>query len=452
MEFALDSGNTAWILTASALVLLMTPGLAFFYGGMVRGKSVLNMMMMSFGALGVVSVIWVLWGYSGTFGTDIAGIIGNPFEFFGVSGITDEQSLMAAAGVPALVAVAFQATFAIITVALISGAVADRMKFSSWLVFAALWVSLVYVPIAHMVWGGGLLGADGITSGLSVPIDFAGGTVVHINAGIAGLVLALVVGKRRGFGKEPMRPHNLPFVMLGAALLWFGWFGFNAGSEFAADGTAGRAWLNTLVATGLAMVTWLITEKLRDGHATSLGAASGVVAGLVAITPAAAAVDTFGALAIGAVAGVLCALAVGLKYRFGYDDSLDVVGVHLVGGLTGTVLIGLFANVGEGVNGTWYPDGALNGLFYGGGTTQLVTQIIVAVVAMVISAVVTAIIALALKATIGVRVSDEQELGGIDLAVHGETAYETLGGRGAENRSVVSAPVSGPARATTEVK
>ncbi|WP_024288841.1 ammonium transporter [Cellulomonas sp. KRMCY2] len=429
MEFSLDSGNTAWILTASSLVLLMTPGLAFFYGGMVRGKSVLNMMMMSFGAMGLVGIIWLLYGYSGAFGSDmLGGLVGDPFEFFGVNTITDEQSLMAAAGVPALVAVAFQATFAIITVALISGAVADRIKFSAWMVFAGIWATLVYVPMAHMVWGGGLLGADGITSGISVPIDFAGGTVVHINAGIAGLVLAIVLGRRRGFGKEPMRPHNLPFVMLGAALLWFGWFGFNAGSEFAADGTAGRAWLNTMVATCIAMLAWLATEKVRDGHATSLGAASGVVAGLVAITPAAAAVDTFGALAIGAVAGVLCALAVGLKYKFGYDDSLDVVGVHLVGGLTGTILIGLFANVGEGVNGTWYLDGSTNGLFYGGGVDQLITQVIAALFAVVFSGVMTAIIALAIKRTMGLRVSEEAEVSGSDLALHGETAYETLGG------------------------
>ncbi len=439
-EFTLDSGNTAWLLTSSALVLLMTPGLAFFYGGMVRGKSVLNMMMMSFSAMGLVGTIWLLYGYSGAFGTDqLGGLIGNPFEYFGVNSITDEQSLMASAGVPALVAVAFQATFAIITVALISGAVADRMKFTTWLVFAGIWATLVYVPMAHMVWGGGLLGADGITSGLSVPIDFAGGTVVHINAGVAGLVLAIILGKRKGFAKEPMRPHNLPFVMLGAALLWFGWFGFNAGSEFAADGTAGRAWINTMVATCVAMLAWLITEKLRDGSPTSLGAASGVVAGLVAITPAAAAVDTYGAMAIGAVAGVLCALAIGLKYKFGYDDSLDVVGVHLVGGLTGTVLIGLFANVGEGVNGTWYPDGALNGLFYGGGATQLGTQIVVALFAVVFSAVLTTIIALALKATMGLRITEVEEVSGIDLAVHGETAYEGLTTTGRPTQSVHSA-------------
>ncbi|GII99362.1 ammonium transporter [Sediminihabitans luteus] len=421
--FALDSGNTAWMLMSASLVLLMTPGLAFFYGGMVRGKSVLNMMMMSFGAIGLVGLIWVIYGYSATFSGDIGGIIGNPFELFGLAGLTDDDSLMVSTGVPALVAVGYQATFAIITVALISGAIADRVKFGTWMVFAGVWVTLVYIPVAHMVWGGGLLGADGITSALSTPIDFAGGTVVHINAGVAGLALALVIGKRKGFGSEPMRPHNLPFVMLGAALLWFGWFGFNAGSEFGADGVSGRAWLNTLVATGVAMLAWLVTEKFRDGHATSLGAASGVVAGLVAITPAAAAVDTFGAIAIGLVAGVLCALAVGLKYRFGYDDSLDVVGVHLVGGIVGTVLIGFFAT---DQNSAWYPEGAVNGLFYGGGLTQLGTQVIVALAAVVFSLVVTLVIAYVLKVTMGWRVSEEVEVSGIDLAVHGETAYENI--------------------------
>ncbi|AEI12617.1 ammonium transporter [Cellulomonas gilvus] len=424
--FELDTGNTAFMILAASLVLLMTPALAFFYGGMVRGKSVLNMMMMSFGALGLISVIWVIYGYSAAFGSDIGGFIGNPTDFLGLQGVADENSLMAATGVPFLVAAGFQLTFAVITVALISGAVADRLKFNAWLVFAGVWVTLVYLPMAHMVWGGGLLGGNFfLKDSLPLPIDFAGGTVVHINAGIAGLVLAVIAGKRKGFGREPMRPHNLPFVMLGAALLWFGWFGFNAGSEFAADGTAGRAWLNTTIATALAMLAWLATEKVRDGHATSLGAASGVVAGLVAITPAAAAVDTWGALAIGAVAGVLCALAVGLKYKFGYDDSLDVVGVHLVGGLVGTILIGFFAT---DKNSTWYPDGAANGLFYGGGADQLVTQVVVALAAVLFSGVVTAIIALALKATMGLRVSEEVEVGGIDLAVHGESAYETLGG------------------------
>lgn len=424
-EFVLDSGNTAFMILAASLVLLMTPALAFFYGGMVRGKSVLNMMMMSFGALGLIGLIWVLYGYSATFsGDNYAGLVSNPFTYFGLQGATDADSLMAASGVPFLVAAGYQLTFAVITVALISGAIADRVKFGAWLVFAGIWVTLVYIPMAHMVWGGGLLSGSGITEGLSTPIDFAGGTVVHINAGIAGLALALIVGKRKGFGKEPMRPHNLPFVMLGAALLWFGWFGFNAGSEFAADGVAGRAWLNTTVATAVAMLAWLVTEKIRDGHATSLGAASGVVAGLVAITPAAAAVDSYGAIAIGAVAGVLCALAVGLKYKFGYDDSLDVVGVHLVGGLVGTILIGFFAT---DANSTFLPEDAKTGLFYGGGATQLATQTIVALFAVVFSLVVTAIIAAALKATIGLRATEDVEVGGIDLAVHGETAYETLG-------------------------
>jgi len=428
MKFALDSGNTAWMLTASALVLLMTPGLAFFYGGMVRGKSVLNMMMMSFSAMGVVGLVWVLWGYSGAFGPDVGGgVLGNPGKFFGLNGMTDAQSLMAAAGVPALVGVAFQATFAIITVALISGAIADRTKFSTWLIFTGIWVTLVYMPVAHWVWSGvGLLGPTGITKSLSTPIDFAGGTVVHINAGIAGLALALVIGRRKGFARDPMRPHNLPFVMLGAALLWFGWFGFNAGSEFAADGVAGRAWLNTMVATCVAMLAWLLTEKLRDGKATSLGAASGVVAGLVAITPAAAAVDTFGAIALGAAAGVLCALAIGLKYKYGYDDSLDVVGVHVVGGLTGTLLIGLFAT---NKNSAFLPTGAHAGLFYGGGFTQLGTQTIAALVVLVYSFVMTLLIGAILKATIGFRVGEEDEVSGIDLATHGETAYEALGAR-----------------------
>ncbi len=423
MEFELDSGNTAFMLTAASLVLLMTPGLAFFYGGMVRGKSVLNMMMMSFGAIGVAGLIWVLYGYSAVFGGDLGGgWLGNPFEFFGLQGATDDQSLMAASGVPFLVAAGYQATFAIITVALISGAVADRMKFGAWLVFTAVWVTVVYLPLAHWVWGGGLLSATGLTEGLSTPIDFAGGTVVHINAGTAGWCSPSCSASAAASARRPCGPTTCRSSCW-AQLLWFGWFGFNAGSEFAADNVAGRAWLNTLLATGIAMLAWLATEKVRDGHATSLGAASGIVAGLVAITPAAAAVDTWGAIAIGIVAGVLCALAVGLKFRFGYDDSLDVVGVHLVGGLVGTILIGFFAT---DANSTWYPDGAQNGLFYGGGLTQLATQTIVALAAVLFSFTATYVIALILKATIGLRVSDEAEVGGIDLAVHAETAYETL--------------------------
>ncbi|WP_062301184.1 ammonium transporter [Demequina subtropica] len=422
-EFTLDSGNTAWMIVATALVLLMTPGLAFFYGGMVRAKSVLNMMMMSFISIATVAVIWVLYGYGLTFGS--GDLIGNPSGFFGLNDFDDAGSLAAGSGVPALVMAAFQATFAIITVALISGSIADRMKFGAWTVFTVVWATLVYFPVAHAVWGGGLLGWDNpITS--SSPIDFAGGTVVHINAGAAGLALALLLGTRKGFGKEPMRPHNLPFVMLGAALLWFGWFGFNAGSEFAADATSGRAFLNTVVAPAIAILGWLLVEKIRDGKPTSLGAASGIVAGLVAITPAAASVDTWGALAIGFIAGVLCALAVGLKYKFGYDDSLDVVGVHLVGGLVGTILIGFFANLGEVT--TWAGEGEdlvpMDGLFYGGGVTQLVTQTVVALIAVVFSFVMTYLIGLAIKYTIGLRVSEDVEVSGIDLAEHGETAYE----------------------------
>ncbi len=429
--FELDTGNTAWMLAAASLVLLMTPALAFFYGGMTRSKSVLNMMMMSFGALAIVGPIWMLWGYSETFGEPaLGGLIGNPFEYFALKGLTDESSLMAASGVPAMVAVGYQATFAIITVALISGAIADRARFGTWLVFSGLWVTLVYGPIAHAVWGGGFLSGGGqIAEWLSTPIDFAGGTVVHINAGMAGFMLALIVGKRKGFAKDPMKPHNLPFVMLGAALLWFGWFGFNAGSEFAADGTAGQAWVNTLVATCVAALGWLIVERIRDHHATSLGAASGVVAGLVAITPAAAAVDVVGAMFIGLIAGALCALAVGLKYKFGYDDSLDVVGVHLVGGLVGTILIGFFANVPRDADGvattsTWAPDGALDGLFYGGGATQLATQTVVALIAVLMSGVITLIIGLALKYTMGWRIPEEHETEGVDVTTHGESAYD----------------------------
>lgn len=414
----LDTGVTAWMLTSASLVLLMTPGLAFFYGGMVRGKSVLNMMMMSFGAMAVVGVIYVLWGWSMSYGASVGGLFGNPFDQFGLGGSFDPIAVLneeTGAYMPTIVDVGFQATFAIITVALVSGALAERIKFGTWLIFSGLWVTFSYFPLAHMVWGGGLLSDDGPFASIASPIDFAGGTVVHINAGVAALVLALVVGRRKGFGTEPMRPHNLPFVMLGAALLWFGWFGFNGGSAYGADEAAGLAWVNTTVATAAAIIGWLITEKLRDGHATSLGAASGIVAGLVAITPAAGDVTPIGAIFLGVVAGALSALAVGLKYKLGYDDSLDVVGVHLVSGLWGTLALGLIATDGRG-------------LFLGGGFNQLAVQAIIAFIAIAISAVVTLVIGLALRAAPGWRVAEDVEVGGIDLAVHGETAYETLGG------------------------
>ncbi|MGP7960724.1 ammonium transporter [Sanguibacter sp. A247] len=425
MEF--DTGAAAWMLMSASLVLLMTPGLAFFYGGMVRSKSVLNMMMMSFGAMGSIGVIYVLWGWSMSYGSSVLGLFGNPGDQFGLVGTLQDGTGAWIAGVgnyPQVIDVAFQVTFAIITTALISGAIADRVKFGSWMVFVPLWVTLAYFPMAHMVWGGGLLSGSeeglaakifGVVEGAAAvaPVDFAGGTVVHINAGVAGLVLALIIGKRKGFGTEPMRPHNLPFVMLGAALLWFGWFGFNAGSAFAADGGAGLAWVNTTSAASAAICGWLVVEKFRDGHATSLGAASGIVAGLVAVTPAAGVLTPVTSLVLGAVAGACCALAVGLKYRFGFDDSLDVVGVHLVGGLVGTVGIGFLASEG--------------GLLFGDGAQLLVIQIVIALAAILVSGVVTAVVGYGIRRTIGWRVADDVEVGGIDLAEHGEQAYETIG-------------------------
>ena len=424
MDFTLDTGATAWILTSAALVLLMTPGLSLFYGGMVRARTVLNMMLMSFSAIAVVAIAWTVAGYSIAFGTDVGGLFGSPLEFLSLAG-TDDQSLLAESGVPFLVAAGFQMTFAIISTALISGAIADRVKLGTWLVFAALWVLIVYAPLAHMVWGGGLLSGDGPFAAIAEPVDFAGGTVVHINAGVAGLVLALVVGARKGFGKEPMKPHNLPLVMLGAALLWFGWFGFNGGSAGTADGTAGLAWVNTTVATAGAMLGWALVERIRDKHVTSLGMASGVVAGLVAITPAAAALTPLTSTVLGLAAGLACALAVGLKYRFGIDDSLDVVGVHLVGGLVGTIGIGFLA-----VDG---------GLLLGGGASLLLVQTLVAIVAMLIPAVLTLAIALVLKYAMGWRIPEADEQAGIDITHHAEAGYDLVGAL-ASRRDRSSAP------------
>ncbi|MQA35524.1 ammonium transporter [Modestobacter roseus] len=431
-----NTGDTAWILTSAALVLLMTPGLALFYGGMVRAKSVLNMMMMSFGALALISVLWVLYGYSVAFGDDVgAGLLGDPAEFFGLSGLM-EDTTTEAGGLPVMAFVGFQAVFAIITVALISGAIADRAKFGSWMVFAGIWATIVYFPVAHWVFA---FDGDEVTGGWIAndlrAIDFAGGTAVHINAGAAGLALALVLGKRRGFGRDPMRPHNLPLVMIGAGLLWFGWFGFNAGSALAANNTASVAWVNTLAATAAAVLGWLLIEKIRDGHATSLGAASGVVAGLVAITPACSAVSPIGALVVGVIAGVLCALAVGLKFKLGYDDSLDVVGVHLVGGLWGTIAIGFLA--------TAEAPAAVDGLFYGGGVDQLWRQVVGALAVLAFSFVVTLIIGFAIQKTIGFRLTEDDEVTGIDTVVHAESGYDfaSLGGGGS------TAPLGGQARA-----
>jgi len=419
----MDTGNTAWLLISASLVLLMTPGVAFFYGGMVRGKSVLNMLMMCLAGAGIAGLAWALWGYSVAFGPSLGGLIGNPLTHFGLN-VADATSPTASTGIPALVFAAFQATFAMISIALVAGAIADRVKFGTWLVFALVWSTLVYAPLAHWVWGGGLMGADSwFARTVGMPIDIAGGIVVHIGAGASALALALVIGRRQGFGTETMRPHNLPFVLLGAGLLWFGWFGFNAGSELAADGTAGRAWINTMLAACAGMLAWLATERFRDGHPTSLGAASGIVAGLVAITPAAGTVQTLGAILIGLIAGVICALAVGLKFRFGYDDSLDVVGVHFVGGLTGTLLIGFLAT--SGLSHSVFPDGARPGLFYGGGIRQLLVQALAAIIAIVFTFGMTWIIATVLGRTMGWRVSPENELTGVDLSEHGETAYES---------------------------
>ncbi|GJF10965.1 ammonium transporter [Mycolicibacterium cyprinidarum] len=432
----LSSGDTAWVLASAALVLFMTPGLAFFYGGLSRQKSVLNMMMMSFSSLGLVSVIYVLWGYSMSFssahtGEDPGLFFDSPIALFGVNQLAEVREIggvdtFVSGGfgtVPAIVWVAFQLTFAVITVALISGAVEGRMKFGTWMVFGGLWVTLVYFPLSHMVWGGGLL--SGSEQGIAAkifgvdeqgnanvgPIDFAGGTVVHINAGMAALVLAVVLGKRSGFGKIAFRPHNIPFVMLGAAILWFGWFGFNVGSEGAADMLSGLVWVNTTAAAAAAMLGWLVVERIRDGHATSVGAASGVVAGLVAITPACGNLTPSWSLVVGAAAGVLSALAIGMKYKFGYDDSLDVVGVHLVAGLWGTVSLGFFATE--------------TGLFTGGDYRQLVVQVVIALAALLFTAVLTTIIVFAVK-PLGWRVSKEDEETGIDETEHAETAYELV--------------------------
>lgn len=417
----ISGGDTAWVLISAALVLLMTPGLAFFYGGMVRAKGVINMMLMSLITMGIVSVLWVLFGYALTFGDSGSAWYG-ALDFSGLGGLVDAVPNNGGEyPIPVLAFAAFQLMFAIITPALISGAIADRTKFIGWAVFVTIWVSVVYFPVAHWVFDFGTLAGDTITgagflAGKGV-LDFAGGTAVHINAGAAALALALVLGKRVGFRRDPMRPHSIPFIVLGAALLWFGWFGFNAGSSLGANGTAALAFMNTQVATGAAMLGWLLVEKIRDGHMTGLGAASGAVGGLVAITPACAFVAPWAAVVIGLVAGTLTALAVGLKYKLGYDDSLDVVGVHLVGGLWGTVSIGLFGTTA--VNGL-----GADGLFYGGGTTLLGKQVFGALLVMAYSFVVTAILGLAINRTIGFRIDRDAEVEGIDLTEHAETAYE----------------------------
>lgn len=419
-DVQLSAGDTAWVLVSAALVLLMTPGVAFFYGGMTRAKSVLNMMMMSLVAIGIVSILWVIFGYSIAFGDGGNNFIGD----LSMSGLGELVGKLAVNGgvypIPALAFAMFQLMFAIITVALITGSIADRTKFLTWGIFAAIWATVVYFPVAHWVFdfGGAEVGGAGAgwLANLGV-LDFAGGTAVHINAGAAGLALALVLGKRVGFGKVPMKPHNLSLVILGASLLYFGWFGFNAGSALGANDLAAVAFTNTMVATAAGIMGWLLVEKIRDGHATSLGAASGAVAALVAITPACAFVAPWAAIVIGLLAGAVCAFAVTLKFKLGYDDSLDVVGVHLVGGILGTLLIGVFATTGVNALGK-------DGLLYGGGWGVLGTQAIGALSVLAYSFVITIILGLILKAAIGFRIDRDDEITGIDLAEHAESAYE----------------------------
>jgi len=424
-EIVLNSGDTAWILASTALVLLMTPGLAFFYGGMVRTKSVLNMMMMSIITIAIVSVLWVIYGFELAFGYKAQSAWYGNISFSGLGSQVNEFTNNGGVyPIPVLVFAAFQLMFAIITPALISGAIADRAKFSAWAVFVAIWTTVVYFPVAHWVFAFGNKVGDTVTgtgflAGRGVE-DFAGGTAVHINAGAAALALAIILGKRHGWRKDPMRPHSLPLVMLGAGLLWFGWFGFNAGSSLAANGIAGLALMNTQVATAGAIIGWLLVERIRNGHATSLGAASGAVAGLVAITPACAFVAPWAAVVIGFVAGILCSLAVGLKYIFMIDDSLDVVGVHLVGGIWGSLSIGIFGS--SAVNSI-----GLDGLAYGGGTELLMKQLLGVGLVFAYSFVATLIIGFAIEKTMGFRIKREGELEGIDLVEHAESAYEFAG-------------------------
>ncbi|WP_431948158.1 ammonium transporter [Actinacidiphila sp. bgisy167] len=417
----LDSGSTAFMLLSAALVLVMTPGLAFFYGGMVRVKSVLNMLMMSFIAIAIVTVLWTLYGFSVAFDSGNAFFGG--FDWAGMRNIGINQ-LWDGYTIPVYVFAVFQLMFAIITPALISGALADRVKFTAWTLFVALWATVVYFPVAHMVWA-----SDGFLFTRGV-IDFAGGTAVHINAGAAALGVILVIRKRVGFKKDPFRPHNLPLVMLGAALLWFGWFGFNAGSWLASDGVAAVAFTNTQVATAAAMLGWLAYEKIKHGSFTTLGAASGAVAGLVAITPACGSVSPLGAIAVGVIAGVACAAAVGLKFKFGYDDSLDVVGVHMVGGIVGSLLIGFFATGGVGQTA--------KGVFYGGGFDQLWKQFLGVGVVLAYSLVASAILAKLIDLVIGFTVSEDTEVAGIDQAEHAETGYDFAGVAGAVRSALSS--------------
>lgn len=402
----MDSGDIAWVLISSALVLFMTPGLAFFYGGMDRSRNVLNMLMMNFWCLLTVPILWVVIGYSVAAGDSGARWFGG-FDAAFLANV----NLAGGDGVRSLLTIAFLGMFAVITPALISGAVADRMKFAAWAIFAPLWMLLVFAPVFKWVYGGWL--------GVRGSLDFAGGTAIHVNAGIAALVAVLILGKRKGWPAEGHPPHSMPLVMLGTGILWFGWFGFNAGSALAANGVAVQAFMNTFLAASAAGLSWAVVERIKDGHFTNLGAASGIVAGLVTITPACGFVSSMSSIWIGLAAGVICCYAVQIKFRRGYDDALDVVGVHFVGGLVGSLMIGLFADA------DYFGADHLSGLFYGGGLELLGEQAIANGVTIVYSGIVTALLLLALKATIGIRVSEETEDSGLDLAQHAEAAYNT---------------------------
>ncbi|MBF0456359.1 MAG: ammonium transporter [Nitrospirae bacterium] len=404
-----NSGDTAWMLVSTALVMLMTPGLGLFYGGMVRRKNVLGTIMHSFAILCMVSIIWVLWGYTLSFGPDKGGLIGG-FEWFGLNSVGQEPSDYAPT-IPHLVFMMYQGMFAIITPALITGAFAERMKFSALLLFSALWLTFVYSPVCHWVWGGGWIG------GKLGALDFAGGTVVHINSAVAAIAAIMLIGKRKGYGKVPMAPHNLTMTITGAALLWFGWFGFNAGSALTAGGLASVAFVTTNTATGMAALTWMIFEWMHRGKPTALGIASGAVAGLVAITPAAGFVTPMSSIIIGAGAGVICYTAVSLiRPKFGYDDSLDVIGVHGAGGTWGALATGLFATISVNSAGK-------DGLFYGN-PGLLLTQLIAIVSTYVYVFIASLILLKIVDVIVGLRVDEEDEANGLDLAVHGENGYD----------------------------
>ena len=407
-EPRVDKGDTAWILTSSALVLMMTiPGLFLFYGGLVRGKNVLGTIMQSFVAVALISIQWILWGYTLAFGPDVGGWIGS-LAWVGLNNVGSSPNADYAATIPHQAFMLFQMMFAIITPALITGAVAERAKFGTFIVFVLLWATFVYDPLAHWVWGKGWMGAMGA-------LDFAGGTVVHISSGFSALAAAYFFGRRVGYGYETMTPHNLPFTVIGASLLWVGWFGFNAGSALAADGLATVAFVTTNTAAAAAALAWMFTEWFTHGKPTALGAASGAVAGLVSITPAAGFVGPLSAIIIGAVGGLLCYKACNLKARLGYDDSLDVVGVHGIGGTWGALATGLFAS--KAIN----PAGN-DGLFYGN-PTQLAVQAITVVATIAFALVMTFIILSILKAVMGLRVSEEEERMGLDLTQHNERGY-----------------------------